>query len=87
MRLWLGLGDAAEVDKLAEETLDEGRADGCRSAPRGVPAVLEAADRAQRPSSVPKAGATGLEPATSAVTGQRSNQLSYAPALYAGISA
>jgi hypothetical protein len=30
---------------------------------------------------VPKAGATGLEPATSAVTGQRSNQLSYAPAM------
>ena len=26
------------------------------------------------------AGATGLEPAASAVTGQRSNQLSYAPA-------
>jgi hypothetical protein len=25
------------------------------------------------------AGATGFEPATSAVTGQRSNQLSYAP--------
>ncbi len=37
-----------------------------------------------RESSVPKAGATGLEPATSAVTGQRSNQLSYAPALLRG---
>jgi hypothetical protein len=30
--------------------------------------------------SVPKAGATGLEPAASGVTGRRSNQLSYAPA-------
>ena len=29
------------------------------------------------------AGATGLEPATSAVTGQRSNLLSYAPAMLA----
>ena len=37
-----------------------------------------------RVSSVPKAGATGLEPATSAVTGQRSNQLSYAPSLRVG---
>jgi hypothetical protein len=32
-----------------------------------------------RDSSVPRAGATGLEPATSGVTGRRSNQLSYAP--------
>jgi hypothetical protein len=32
------------------------------------------------------AGATGLEPATSAVTGQRSNLLSYAPAMLARIS-
>src|SRR5207244_74015 len=31
-----------------------------------------------------EAGATGLEPATSAVTGQRSNRLSYAPAIATG---
>ncbi len=35
-------------------------------------------------SGVTKAGATGLEPATSGVTGRRSNQLSYAPAFCAG---
>ena len=32
------------------------------------------------------AGTTGLEPATSAVTGQRSNQLSYVPESCCGIS-
>lgn len=31
------------------------------------------------------AGTTGLEPATSAVTGQRSNQLSYVPTIYFSI--
>ena len=33
------------------------------------------------------AGTTGLEPATSAVTGQRSNQLSYVPSIAAGCHA
>ncbi len=32
----------------------------------------------------PEAGATGLEPATSDVTGRRSDQLSYAPAIRLG---
>ena len=31
------------------------------------------------------AGATGLEPATSCVTGRRANQLNYAPAYNAGL--
>ena len=33
-----------------------------------------------------EAGATGLEPATSDVTGRRSNQLNYAPAIHAALS-
>jgi hypothetical protein len=37
--------------------------------------------KADASSEATKAGATGLEPATSAVTGQRSNRLSYAPAI------
>jgi hypothetical protein len=37
--------------------------------------------KADASSEATKAGATGLEPATSAVTGQRSNLLSYAPAV------
>jgi hypothetical protein len=31
------------------------------------------------------AGTTGLEPATSAVTGQRSNQLNYVPSLFSKV--
>jgi hypothetical protein len=38
--------------------------------------------KANPDSGVTMTGATGLEPATSAVTGQRSNQLSYAPSLH-----
>jgi hypothetical protein len=33
------------------------------------------------------AGTTGLEPATSAVTGQRSNQLSYVPTTFLAVHA
>ncbi len=40
--------------------------------------------RADADDEATKAGATGLEPATSAVTGQRSNLLSYAPAIVHG---
>ena len=32
------------------------------------------------------AGMTGLEPATSGVTGQRSNQLSYTPGILSGVA-
>ena len=39
------------------------------------------APKSRADDAVTKAGATGLEPATSAVTGQRSNLLSYAPAI------
>ena len=44
-------------------------------------AAISSRNKAGREEVVPKAGATGLEPATSAVTGQRSNLLSYAPAM------
>ncbi len=42
-------------------------------------AVVGEAHRQATDAGVLKAGATGLEPATSGVTGRRSNQLSYAP--------
>jgi hypothetical protein len=45
--------------------------------PAAVPSVDQIAGRPK--GQVSKAGATGLEPATSGVTGRRSNQLSYAP--------
>jgi hypothetical protein len=47
----------------------------------GVAPFCTYADQAIRPLSLlgSMAGTTGLEPATSAVTGQRSNQLSYVP--------
>ena len=65
----------------------QGRPD--QAAPRasgGRPGHKWATPALQRPAPVgaevqrrPGAGATGLEPATSGVTGRRSNQLSYAP--------
>ncbi len=42
---------------------------------QGVPKITDFAKTSEK-----LAGAAGLEPVTSAVTGQRSNQLSYAPA-------
>ena len=46
-----------------------------------VPAMLERAESTLTCRDL--AGATGLEPATSGVTGRRSNQLNYAPAFVA----
>ena len=51
------------------------RPDRRRDTAKAVRPLLPSRDR----SGVSKAGATGLEPATSGVTGQRSNRLSYAP--------
>src|ERR1700691_5808448 len=65
--------------------MGSGRPDRRRAATRRLPALLPSRPTKSRTPPrrrvVPKAGATGLEPATSAVTGQRSNLLSYAPAM------
>ncbi len=52
----------------------------CVSASGEPSAGLPATRKAPPQQGLSGTGATGLEPATSAVTGQRSNQLSYAPA-------
>jgi DNA invertase Pin-like site-specific DNA recombinase len=86
----LGAGDRAsrapQAPALAvRPDMGTERPDRRRTASRRLPAVLPSGPTKSRTRPgrgvVPKAGATGLEPATSAVTGQRSNLLSYAPAM------
>jgi hypothetical protein len=70
--------EPATIDELAD--LQANRVEGTPIATAGTalakPRIIWFAGRTPN-----EAGATGLEPATSAVTGQRSNQLSYAPAM------
>ena len=61
--------------KAAVGEASEGRGSGLVA----VTEVLSDASAADAKSAHGKTGATGLEPATSGVTGRRSNQLSYAP--------
>ncbi len=95
---WHAEPDPAERRKLLASLFDHIWQDTGRIVavtPRPAFAVyFKAIDQARptRPTGRPKggvtkAGATGLEPATSGVTGRRSNQLSYAPAFCAGRSA
>jgi hypothetical protein len=91
-RFWHAEPDPAERRKLLASLFDHIWQDAGRIVavkPRSAfAAYFKAIDQA-RPTppkgkpkgGVTKAGATGLEPATSGVTGRRSNQLSYAPAL------
>jgi hypothetical protein len=83
-------GDDAERCKLVlsiRPSLGEGRPDRRRQTKHGVRELLHGrlggasqAHKGGAASEATIAGATGLEPAASGVTGRRSNQLSYAPA-------
>ncbi len=90
-RFWHAEPNPAERRKLLASLFDhiwqdDGRIVAVKPRPAFAPyfkAIDEAKPKppkADGKRGVTKAGATGLEPATSAVTGQRSNLLSYAPA-------
>jgi hypothetical protein len=51
---------------------------------KGVEPFIHNTDKLRKGAGEKMAGTTGLEPAASAVTGQRSNQLNYVPGLITG---